>query len=143
MIYNLSTQLDRERFAARTNALLQKGSVIELTEKAFRTKSQNHYLHLLLGVIAMEVGERLDYVKEEYFKRMINADLFVRERLDRFLGVTKTLRSSKELTIEEMSMAIDRFKRWGLDNGFHMPNPDDESMLRMIEIEMGRIRHLL
>lgn len=36
MIYNLSTQLDRERFAARTNALLQKGSVIELTEKMLR-----------------------------------------------------------------------------------------------------------
>jgi hypothetical protein len=37
-----------------------------------------------------------------------------------------------------MSMAIDRFKRWGSENGFYMPNPDDESLLKDIAIEMAR-----
>ena len=48
------------------------------------------------------------------------------------------IRSSADLTKEEMSMAIDRFKRWGAENGIYMPNPGDESLLREIAIEMGR-----
>ena len=53
------------------------------------------------------------------------------------------LRSSADLTIEEMSIAIDRFKRWGYENGFYMPSPDDTSLLKEIEIEMGRLKMYL
>lgn len=70
MLYNLSIPLDRERFAARANALLQKGSVVELTEKTLRTHNQNSYLHLIIGVVAMEVGVTLEYAKKEYFKKL-------------------------------------------------------------------------
>ena len=30
------------------------------------------------------------------------------------------------------------FKKWGYENGIYMPNPDDQSLLKAIEIEMGR-----
>ena len=53
------------------------------------------------------------------------------------------LRSTAELTKEEMSTAIDRFKRWGAENGIYMPNPDDASLLKAIEIEMGRMKSYL
>lgn len=143
MIYDLSTEYDRRRFNARREALIKENAVVELTEKTFRSKRQNHYLHLLLGVVAMEVGETLDYVKEEYFKKVINKDLFVREKQDKFVGKVQVILSSTQLTKEEMSMAIDRFKRWGAEQGFYMPNPDDTSLLKMIEIDMGRMRQYL
>ena len=143
MQYNLATELDQERFVNRANALLQKGVVVELTEKTFRSPNQNRYLHLLIGVVAMDTGVGLEYAKREYFKRLVNKDLFVIKKSDRFAGEIEDLRSSADLTVEEMSMAIDRFKRWGAENGFYMPNPEDTSLLREIEIEMGRLKMYL
>ena len=143
MQYNLATDLDQERFVNRANALLQKGVIVELTEKTFRSPNQNRYLHLLIGVVAMDTGVGLEYAKREYFKKLVNKDLFVIKRSDRFAGEIEDLRSSADLTIEEMSMAIDRFKRWGAENGFYMPNPEDTAILKDIEIEMGRMRMYL
>ena len=143
MQYNLATDLDQERFVNRANALLQKGVVVELTEKTFRSPNQNRYLHLLIGIIAMETGVGLEYAKREYFKKLVNKDLFVIKKSDRFAGEIEDLRSSADLTIEEMSMAIDRFKRWGYENGFYMPSPEDTDRLRDIEIEMGRLKMYL
>lgn len=143
MQYNLATELDQERFVNRANALLQKGVVVELTEKTFRSPNQNRYLHLLIGVVAMDTGVGLEYAKREYFKRLVNKDLFVIKKSDKFAGEIEDLRSSADLTVEEMSMAIDRFKIWGAENGFYMPNPEDTSLLREIEIEMGRLKMYL
>ena len=143
MQYNLATDLDQERFVNRANALLQKGVIVELTEKTFRSPNQNRYLHLLIGIIAMETGVGLEYAKREYFKKLVNKDLFIRKEQDRFSGEIEVIRSSADLTIEEMSMAIDRFKRWGAENGFYLPSPEDKDMLKYIEIEMGRMRQYL
>lgn len=143
MLYNLSIPLDRERFAARANALLQKGSVVELTEKTLRTHNQNSYLHLIIGVVAMEVGVTLEYAKREYFKKLVNKDLFIRKEHDRFSGEIEVIRSSADLSVEEMRIAIDKFKRWGAENGIYIPSPEDTARLRDIEIEMGRMRQYL
>lgn len=143
MQYNLATELDQERFVNRANALLQKGVVVELTEKTFRSPNQNKYLHLLIGVIAMDTGVGLEYAKREYFKKLVNRDIFVIKKSDKFAGEIEDLRSSADLTIEEMSMAIDRFKRWGAENGFYMPNPEDTALLKDIEVEMGRLKMYL
>ncbi len=143
MIYNLSMPLDRERFAARANALLQKGLVVDLTEKTLRSRNQNSYLHLIIGVIAMDVGVTLEYAKREYFKKLVNADLFIRKQQDRFSGEIQIIRSSADLTIEEMTTAIDRFRMWASQNGFYLPSPEDRDRLRDIEIEMGRMKQYL
>ena len=143
MQYNLATELDQERFVNRANALLNKGVVVELTEKTFRSPNQNRYLHLLIGIIAMDTGVGLEYAKREYFKKLVNRDIFVIKKSDRSAGEVEDLRSSADLTIEEMSMAIDRFKRWGAENGFYMPNPEDTALLKEIEIEMGRLKMYL
>lgn len=138
MQYDLSSDLQRKSFQARIDVLLEKAAVVELTEKSLRTKGQNNYLHLLLGVVAMDTGVTLEYAKQAYFKTLVNADIFLVEISDRYMGKAKVLRSSADLTKEEMSTAIDRFKRWGAENGIYMPDPGDESLLREIAIEMGR-----
>lgn len=143
MQYDLSNSLQRQTFSARCDALLGKGCVVDLTEKTFRSRNQNSYLHLLIGVVAMETGNTLDYCKEWYFKRLCNKDLFITTKADRYAGQVEILRSSADLTQEEMSTAIDRFKRWGAENGIYMPSPGDEELLKEIAIEMGRVKSYL
>lgn len=143
MQYDLANQLQRQTFITRCKALLDKGVVVDLAERTFRSRNQNNYLHLLIGVVAMETGTTVAYAKEWYFKRLCNKDLFVTTRTDRYAGQVELVRSSADLTQEEMSMAIDRFKRWGSENGIYMPSPGDESLLREIAIEMGRNRSYL
>jgi hypothetical protein len=138
MQYDLANDLQRQTFITRCKALLDKGVVVDLAERSFRSRNQNSYLHLLIGVVAMETGTTVAYAKEWYFKRLCNKDLFVTTRADRYAGQVELVRSSADLTQEEMSMAIDRFKRWGSENGIYMPSPGDESLLREIAIEMGR-----
>lgn len=143
MIYDLRNTLDQERFRTKALALLNKGVAVELTEKTGRTSNQNRYLHVILGVVAMDTGNTLDYTKQEYFKRLVNPDIFVVEKEDKFAGKISVLRSSRELTVEEMRVAIDRFQRWAAENGIYIPEPGDEERLRDIEIEMGRLRQWL
>ncbi len=122
---------------------MDKGSVVELTEKAFRTPNQNRYLHLLIGVVAMETGNTLEDVKREYFKRMVNPDIFMSYRTDTRGNSIAVYRSTTAVSKEELSTAIDKFKLWGHQNGIYMPNPDDASMLKQIEIDMGRMKSYL
>lgn len=143
MTYNLAQSLDVARFNSRVALLKERGSVVELTEKVFRTSSQNRYLHAIIGVVAMETGVDLEYAKAEYFKRLCNPALFVRTVDDPYVGKTSVLRSSSLLNKEEMSEAIDRFKRWAAEQGIYLPEPEDTARLQDIEIEMARLRRYL
>ena len=143
MVYDLSSEFQRKAFLARVDNLMEKGAVVELTEKAFRSPNQNRYLHLLIGVVAIETGNTLEDAKKWYFKETCNPDLFHVQHRDKMGNCIDHIRSTAELTKEEMSTAIDRFKRWGAENGIYMPNPDDASLLKAIEIEMGRMKSYL
>lgn len=143
MQYDLSNEFQRKAFAEKCNSFLANKKVVELVCKQFRTRNQNSYLHLLIGVVAMETGNTLAYTKDVYFKRLCNQDLFLITKDDKLAGRVEILRSSADLTTEEMSTAIDRFKRWGAENGIYMPSPEDVSLLRDIEIEMGRNKQYL
>jgi hypothetical protein len=138
MQYDLTSDFQRKAFLSRVDLLLEKGAVVDITEKTFRSKNQNNYLHLLIGVVAMETGNTLEDVKREYFKDLVNPDIFRSYRTDNRGNTIRVYRSSADVSKEEMSIAIDRFKRWGSENGIYMPNPGDESLLREIAIEMGR-----
>ena len=143
MLYDLSSDFQRKAFLAKVDNLMEKGAVVELTEKAFRSPNQNRYLHLLIGVVAIETGNTLEDAKKWYFKETCNPDLFHVQHRDKMGNCIDHIRSTAELTKEEMSTAIDRFKRWGAENGIYMPNPDDASLLKAIEIEMGRMKSYL
>lgn len=64
MTYNLDDDLCRKRIEARLKALLKKRCVVDLTEKTVRTGKQNRYLHAILGVVAIDTGNTLEYVKQ-------------------------------------------------------------------------------
>ena len=140
MIYDLNNILDRERFKRRVNSLYEKRVIVTLTEKQQRTLNQNNYLHLILGYFASETGNTIEYVKREYFKRYCNKDLFVYVKKDVLLKIDiEELRSSKDLSKEEMSVAIDRFRNWAAaEGGIHLPSSDEREFLNAIEIEMAK-----
>ena len=146
MIYDLNTDIDRARFERRVVTLKDKCALVELSEKKpRRTHPQNSYLHLLLGEFAMQTGNTLEWVKQEYFKRHCNAELFVRRRTDDLTHKeVEVLRSSRDLDTGEMTTAIDRFKQWAaVECGIDLPDAEDREWLGYIEREMQHQREWL
>lgn len=141
MLYDLKNPLDRERFKRRCNALFKKQGIVELSEKTIRSNQQNKYAHLLMGYLAMETGNSLEYVKEVFYKRTANKDIFVRIKDDELLGQTEYLRSSASLSQEEFSASIDRLRDWSSQvAGIYLPSPNEEQFLASIEVEMSRYK---
>lgn len=143
MTYDLANDMHRKQFLARTENLLDKGAMVELREMTGRSIGQNRYLHLVIGAVAMEVGVTLQYCKDTYYKRLVNRDLFCVDRRDKFCGDVTVLRSSRDLTTEEMTESITRFKKWAAENGIYIPEPEDAERLKDIEMEMGRMKSYL
>ena len=139
MLYDLKNPLDRERFKRRCNALFQKQGIVELSEKTARSNQSNRYLHLLLGYLAIETGNNLEFTKEVFYKRTANKDIFVRFKDDELLGKVEYLRSSATLSQEEFSTSIDRLRDWSSHvAGIYLPSPNEQEFLASIEVEMSR-----
>ena len=144
MLYDLKNPLDRERFKRRCNALFKKQGIVELSEKTIRSNQSNKYLHTLLGYLAMETGNTLEYVKEVFYKRTANKDIFVRIKDDELLGKVEYLRSSASLSQEEFSTSIDRLRDWSSQvAGIYLPSPNEEQFLASIKVEMSRYKQWL
>lgn len=144
MLYDLKNPLDRERFKRRCNALFKKQGIVELSEKTIRSNQSNKYLHTLLGYLAMETGNTLEYAKEVFYKRTANKDIFVRIKDDELLGKVEYLRSSASLSQEEFSTSIDRLRDWSSQvAGIYLPSPNEEQFLTSIEVEMSRYKQWL
>ena len=139
MIYDLNKPLDRDRFAVRVQHLMDRSAMVDLTEKAYRTGNQNRYLHALIGAVALEVGETMEYVKRMYYKTTANYALYVMTKDDKLLGEQVTvLRSSADLTKEEMNASITRFKVWAAKEGIYLPEPEDADRLKEIEYQIAK-----
>lgn len=103
-----------------------KGIYIDLTKKEGQTMSQNNYIHLCLAYFGNYFGYTKDYVKDYYFKKLVNPDLFCYKMKNRFGEIHDELRHSSDLTKDQMSLAIDRWIKWCRETAdLEMPNPDD------------------
>lgn len=146
MVYDLNTDIDRIRYEKRVKSLLDRRTVVELSErKPRRTTPQNAYLHLLIGEFAMQTGNTTEWVKSEYFKRHCNRELFVRKKHDELTKrEVEVLRSSRDLDTGEMTTAINRFKEWACaECGIDLPDAEDREWLGYIEREMQHNREWL
>lgn len=139
MLYNLREELSRQRFASRVRKLWKDGAIVELTDKRQRTRNQNNFLHVILGILAMETGNSLEAVKTEIFKKRVNPDLFVAQKDDPVLGQITVLRSSRDLTTEQMTLAIDRYMKFCSELGIYIPSPEDEALIEEAEYELSRL----
>lgn len=138
MIYNLAVDFDRERFKKRVNALFAKKVMVELQDISKRTYKQNSYLHLIISYFASQIGEKADVVKQVIYKQIVNKDMFVRFRDD-----IPYLRSVKDLTSDEMSMSITRFKSYCSENGVYIPDEGEEEYIRCMMYEVEKVKQYL
>ena len=145
MIYNLSSPLDVQNARTRLEMLVKRGCTIELSEKkAKRSLSQNRYLHLLLGYFASQTGNTLEWVKQQYYKKLCNPDLFIGEREDLFLGRVKYVRSSADLRTDEMNLSIERFRNWSAEEaGIYLPEATSEAEIAALQVEVERYKTYL
>jgi hypothetical protein len=124
MIYDLTNPLHRKQFVKRANAMLKKNCTnAVLVDESKRTPNQNSYLHVLIRIMALSTGVKESYAKEVYFKRLANPDLFIRTQTDPITGEeTNYTISSSTLDMEEMSRAINNFRRWAEEEGYYLPD---------------------
>lgn len=145
-IYNSSKQIDQQRAIERLKWLISNKKIFELTEKKrTRTLSQNNYLHLILSVYALEMGETLKYTKEHTFKKEINPDVFRFERVNyKTSEVREDWRSTANLNTKEMNLCIDRFRNHAAkDLGIYLPEPKDLALIDEIKIEIEKNKEFL
>ena len=137
--------MQREQFKLRSAKLAESGKIVELTEKKpVRTDSQNRYLHIALGYFACETGNTLEWVKQQYFKKLVNPDIFIREKTDKYLGRIKVLRNSADLDTAEMTTAIERWRNWAsTEAGVYIPSPDEGNLIQLAQMEIDRARNYI
>lgn len=145
MIYDTSNPLDKANFMLRAKKLAESGKVIELTEKKpRRSLPQNKYLHVILAYFGAQTGNTLEWVKQQYYKKLVNPDLFIREKEDKYLGRIKVLRSSADLDTSEFSLSIERFRNWAAQEaGIYIPSADEAILIQQMEIEIERNKEFL
>lgn len=145
MWYDGGNELQAAQARMRLDKLIAEGKIFELTEKKpKRSLQQNAYLHVLLGYFASQTGNTLEWVKREYYKKLVNPTTFIRTKEDRFMGVVKYLRSSADLGTAEMTTTIDRFRNWSASEvGIYLPSPDEERLLQLAQIEIERNKEFI
>ena len=144
-LFNLSNPLDKANFLLRAKKLVESGKIVELTEKKpRRSLPQNKYLHVLLAYFGTQTGNTLEWVKQQYYKKLVNPNLFIREKEDKYLGKIKVLRSSADLDTSEFSLSIERFRNWASQEaGIYLPSTDEYIIIQQMEIEIERNKEFL
>ena len=140
MKFNLSNELDIQRFKSRCKQLIQNGKVVELKEKRKqRTLSQNNYLHLILSWFAIETGYNLEQVKQDIYKRYVCKSLFVSSKKGILI-----CKSTKELNTKELSQSIETFRNWSSSEmNIYLPSANEHNLLNEIENRVNQFKQYL
>lgn len=139
MWFNLKNVFELEKFRAKVVEFESKGAMVELKEKRGRSLNQNAYCHLAISYFALQIGLPMQEVKDAYFKNYCNHELFARKRYDKILNVEREyLRSTTELTKDEMSLAIDRFLKFAAEQGVYIAQSDEYIAILHMQHEVQR-----
>lgn len=144
MIYNLANDLEERTFALRVQRLTRQKAMVELTEKRPRSLRQNAYCHLAIAYFALQIGLPPAEVKDAYFKTHCSPDIFIRTRFDPILHTQRTyLRSTAQVTAQEMTTAIDRFMQFAAEQGIYIAPPDQHIALLHMQHDVEQAKRYL
>lgn len=143
MLYNLRNPVEADKFMTKVSALMKKAErlqennpegktcIVDLTEKQQgRSLAQNAYYHVILGYFAAEYGVSKEQAECDYFKRLCNKDIFVRNVKNKKGFEVEYLRSSADLDKDEMSLAITRFRNWcSAEAEIYIPSGEEHEYL--------------
>ena len=138
MTYNLNDQkqymqaLDFIEIAKQNkwNVTLEK-------KRESRTIQQNKYYWLILRYFGLQYGCTKTEA-EYYFKQICNPDIFCRKKKDKEDRIIYIVRSTSQLTKQEMISAINNFSVWCSQRQIELPRPEDKEMLRYAEQQVER-----
>lgn len=137
MKYNLADPKDVVAARSRITYLVKKQAIIEVKEqRRGRSLAQNSYLHLLLGLFALETGYKLEEAKVIYKRH--NKDIYVYRR-----GKEAFLKSSADLSVEDMTLSIDRFRHFAAEQGIDLPAAMTPEEMMSLENLMEKNRRYL
>lgn len=144
MIYNLANDLEERNFALRVERLTRQKAMVELTEKRPRSLRQNAYCHLAIAYFALQIGLPPAEVKDAYFKTHCSPDIFIRTRFDPILHTQRTyMRSTAQVTAQEMTTAIDRFLQFAAEQGIYIAPPDQHIALLHMQHDVEQAKRYL
>lgn len=137
MKYNLAVKVEKSEAFRYFMVLANKKSLVEIKKLSpKRTLYQNSYLHLIIAAFGAHFGYTAPEAKIIY--KEVNPDTYLYEKKGR-----KFLRSSADLTKEEMAKTIDRFMEKSKEQGYPLPLATDQEWLRQIENEIERNKYYL
>lgn len=123
MIFNLANQQELARAREYLNQIARLGKRVEIVRKAeHRTLPQNAYLHLILGYFGTQTGYTIEEAKILY--KRLNQDLYLYEK-----NGTKFMRSSADLSKEDMAKTIDRFMQYSDEQGVPLPLANNQDFM--------------
>lgn len=142
MKYDLSNPLHRQQLRTRFEMLFKKEQgFVELKEcKPQTTTQQNKYVRVICAYFGCMTGYEADYVYTVFFKSTVNYDLFAVPFYDKILKKDAIKwRSINDLTVDEASIAIDRFISFAAkEAGVYVPSPSDHYAMMQMELEVQR-----
>lgn len=122
MLLDTKIQFEAKKLQTRVDYLIAKGAKVDIVEKfPKRSTDQNSFFYAVLTQFCVEYGETIEYVKERMFKTEINPEIFIYERVNRKTGESrKALKSSADITTEEMSISINKFLKYAAEMGIYI-----------------------
>lgn len=112
-IYNGHSSQDVLKSITYIQGLQSKGALYRVTEMKNITGAQRGYLHVVLGIVAMSLGESIDTVKQEYYKKIVNNDVYAVAVKSKVTGQwSVTYRSSENIPAEIIGKTIKKFVTW-------------------------------
>lgn len=136
MRYNLALQQGTTDAKEYLNQLIRLGKWAEIKRVSEnRSLSQNSFFHLLVGYFGSQIGYFPDEAKT-YVKRQMR-DIFAYEKHGEVF-----LRSSADLTKDEMSQVIERLYLLAGNLGVELPLVDNAETRSLMMNEIERARHI-
>lgn len=127
MLYDLRTKYEQEKAVTYLNKLIEGKKAIELKQRMKkRTIHQNSYIHVLFGLFGAETGLTMEEAKIA-LKREYKVLTYEK-------NMQKFLRSTADLSKEEMMLFISWIIEFSGMQGIHLPSPE-EYINNQIEIE--------
>lgn len=140
MWYDLKDEIERQKFMESAMRLInERTAIIELVNKKPRSLRSNSYLHVILSYFALQVGESAEDVKTLYYKQECNADIFVRRKYDKILKRERSyIRSTKDLTQDEMNLSITRFRNFASKvANIYIPSGDEHYAIMKMQHDVA------
>lgn len=132
MKFNTQIAAEAQQASGYFNKLIEQKAIVEVKKiSPKRSLNQNAYLHLLIAAFGMHFGYDLAEAKQLY--KEINGEIYMYSKKGRVF-----LRSSADISKEDMAKSIDKFMRKSAEQGCPLPPATNQEWLRQIENEIER-----